>query len=151
MKHSDTKMNSEGFTLIEVIVALAVLTIGVLAVNAMQTASVRGNATSQRLTLATTWGQDITERIISLPYEEFNEAGSPYTMAYFAANWKDDDADGAVDNAEEGADPEGYQIRWDVTDDNPINNAKRVDVTVDYASPGGARSINFTCVKLSKT
>ena len=56
-------MSEKGFSLIEVIIALAVLTIGVLAVNAMQTVSVRGNKLANDITAATTWSADELERI----------------------------------------------------------------------------------------
>ncbi len=169
MKQPVTHTSSEGFTLIEVIIAVAVLTIGVLAANVMQTAAIRGNSTAQRLTAATTWGGDMVERIFSLPYDAgsngtdddgdgqtdeadediFDSANSPYTLASFAANGADDDNDGTVDEADEG-DPDGYQISWTVQDDTPIPNARQITVTVNYAKPGGQNSVTLNCVKISK-
>ncbi|GAB4333781.1 MAG: hypothetical protein Kow0089_02630 [Desulfobulbaceae bacterium] len=169
MKRHSPLSDSKGFTLIEVIIALAVLTIGVLAVNAMQTASVKGNASSQRITQATTWGTDFVEHLAALPYsagtngkdddgdgltdeadeDVFDAAQSPYALAAFANNGLDDDNDGNVDEADEGNPEDGYAIRWTVQDNTPINNARLITVFVDYPSTSG-QPITFTLLKVDK-
>lgn len=170
-------LSDHGFTLIEVLIALAVLTIGVLSVNAMQTASIRGNATASRITTATTVGTDVVERFFSLPYnaatngkdddgdglndepdeDVFNpahaEGANPpgeYTLAFFAANGVDDNGDGVPDDAAEG-DPDGYTISWTVQDNVPVSNSRTLAVSVTYTGPAGPRTISFNCVKVSKT
>jgi type IV pilus modification protein PilV len=65
--------NEAGFTLIEVIVALAILTIGILAVNAMQTAAVRGNMAASDITIASTWAADRVEQIFGMEYDDFED------------------------------------------------------------------------------
>ncbi len=60
----------QGFTLIEALVAIVVLTIGILAVYSMQIASVKGNATASRLTSASSLAADRVERILVLDYED---------------------------------------------------------------------------------
>lgn len=58
--------NNHGFTLIEAIISLAVLSIGILALFAMQTLSIRGNASASRITTLATWGSDeIEQRILT--------------------------------------------------------------------------------------
>ena len=60
-------LNSEsGFTLIEALIALAVLTIGILALNAMQVSAIRGNSTSNSLSVATSVARDGFERLMSV-------------------------------------------------------------------------------------
>jgi len=61
----------DGFTLIEVMIAIAVLTIGILGVMAMQVHSIDGNASAMRRTRALTLSQDAIERIMSAPFSSF--------------------------------------------------------------------------------
>lgn len=57
-----------GFTLIEVIIASALLGLEMLAVTALFTAAVRSNAYAQRLTSASTLGQNALEEAKNTPY-----------------------------------------------------------------------------------
>ena len=42
--------NQEGFTLIEILIAVTIFAIGMLAVGSMQVSGIRGNATAQGIT-----------------------------------------------------------------------------------------------------
>jgi type IV pilus modification protein PilV len=67
-KAANFKGCDDGFTLIEVMIAIAVLTIGILAVIAMQVHSINGNASAMHRTRALTIGQDAMERIMGTPF-----------------------------------------------------------------------------------
>ena len=60
----------KGFTLLEVMLALVVLTVGVFALQKMQIASTEGNASAQWLTSGATWASDRAERLINLAYTD---------------------------------------------------------------------------------
>lgn len=62
--HSD-----QGFALIEVIIATAVLTIGILSLYAMHVASINGNASAMNMTTGTNWASDRIEILLSRPYD----------------------------------------------------------------------------------
>jgi len=62
--------NTQGFTLIEALIAMLVLTIGVLALNTMQTISTKGNTTASKLTVASTLANNSYERLLSMPYSD---------------------------------------------------------------------------------
>ncbi len=64
--------NQDGFTLIEVIIALFVLTIGILGVFAMQGAAINGNSVASQMTQAATLGGDRLETLMTLPYNDIN-------------------------------------------------------------------------------
>ena len=57
--------NENGFTLIEVLVALTIFSIGLLALASMQVTSLRGNANAQVLTSATTLAEGTLEGLLS--------------------------------------------------------------------------------------
>ncbi len=59
---------NKGFTLIEVMVAVAILAIGILAVSSMQMHSVEGNSLAGNTTEAVTVAENELERLIGLPY-----------------------------------------------------------------------------------
>ena len=62
--------NEGGFTLIEVIVAIGILSFGILAVATMQVSAIRGNAVAEWDTEATTWAGDQVENLACLDWDE---------------------------------------------------------------------------------
>lgn len=60
-----------GFTLLEIIITLAIFTIGILGVAAMQLRAIHGNSSGQRLTEASAQAQEIMERILEEPFASY--------------------------------------------------------------------------------
>ena len=56
----------EGFTLLEVIVGISILTVGLLAVASMQASSIRGNSFAGGVTEGATWAADRMEKLVAL-------------------------------------------------------------------------------------
>lgn len=75
------RKREKGFTLIEVMVALFILTIGILAVASMQNSSLLGTARSNAVTLATNVAMDRMERLLCLPFNTWDATG-PYPPTY---------------------------------------------------------------------
>lgn len=61
--------SSKGFTLIELVVALLIFSIGVLGFMKMQGESIRGNAFSQQMSTALSLAQDKAEELVQLDYK----------------------------------------------------------------------------------
>jgi type IV pilus assembly protein PilV len=74
--------NEAGFTLIEVLISLAIFTIGILSVNAMQIASIRGNSVANGLTVASVAASSKIENIMAMPYDELISDSSTTTDGY---------------------------------------------------------------------
>jgi prepilin-type N-terminal cleavage/methylation domain-containing protein len=112
-------MGMQGFTLIEVLIAIAVFSIGILAVAAMQITSVNGNASGRRVTEATALAENRIERLLELSYDhnDLNPALNPHQAT---------------------SDP--YDINWTVTDTDldadGVNDSKTVSVTVNWTYRG---------------
>ncbi len=88
--------NDEGYTLIEILIALAILSVGLLAIATMQISSIRVNDTARRMTRRATMAQDKLEYLMSLGY----------TNAVLTSGAHPDD----------GSAPSGYTVSWTVSD-----------------------------------
>jgi len=74
--------NTDGFTLIEVMLALAILVIGIVGVFSMQLVTVKGNASAISLSRAVLESTAVVERIESLDYDDNElDTGSAVDMA----------------------------------------------------------------------
>ncbi len=107
------KKKEQGFTLVEVMIALSIFSIGILGVAAMQTSSVTGNASAMGYTEGSTWAMDQMESLMNLPYnhDDLDPASSPGSIAS----------------------PDGvYTIGWTVTQPGPVPKTKQVGVTVSW-------------------
>ena len=66
-RHMNTSDNERGFTLLEVLIALLVLSIGLLGLAALQTVGLRSNQMATMRTIATQTAYDITDRMRANP------------------------------------------------------------------------------------
>lgn len=58
----------DGFTLIETLIAIAILTIGIFSLYSMQIAAINGNGHANQLTSSANWASDRIERILGADY-----------------------------------------------------------------------------------
>jgi len=107
-----------GFTLIEVLIAITIFAVGLLAVAAMQNSAILMNSSAGKLTNLSTWGMDKVEELSALPYTDpwLETAGNP----------PGNDSAGNTHQEVSG----GYTISWTVIDDNPLTSTKNISVTV---------------------
>lgn len=110
-----------GFSLIEVVFALTILAVGLMAVAGLVPYSSNKMAASRSLTNASAAGE--------ARLEELKEAG------YASANL----------SAGSHSDTSGrYARTWVVHDNVPVSGSKRVDMTVSWTAPGGDKSITMS-------
>ena len=125
----------EGFTLLEVIVAISILTIGLLAIASMQISAIQGNSLAGSLTKGTSIAQDKIEELLFLPY----------TFTFTHPNLIDNETNGGTHV--EPNPPSGYAIRWDVTDNFPFGNTKSITVTVTWQDKGVWKTTSLSSYK----
>jgi len=114
------KSNNQGFTLIEVIIAVGIFAIGFLALGSMQIKALNSTSNSRRVTEAMVLAEAQAEKLLSLPF-------------YADDNNFDDDGDGTNDNydvmpdlaagghTDNDEDRTGlYTVNWTITDDEPL-------------------------------
>jgi type IV pilus assembly protein PilV len=109
----------QAFTLIEVLIAISIFSIGILAVASMQISAIQANFRASRNTIHLTWAQHKLEELISIPYDEpwLEAAGNP-------------PGTDTANKTHEETTFDGYTISWDIIDDDPVSSAKRITVTV---------------------
>jgi len=121
---SKGKTDERGFSLIEVMIALAIFSIGILGVASMQILSVNYNSHARRTTEGTSLGVERMERLMTLPYA---------------------DADLDPVNNNPHTDTRGiYNITWNVTDNT---DNKRINMTVSWTVRGVTKNILLNYVK----
>lgn len=73
MKHhisAPHNLGNDGFTLIETLIATAILVIGIFSLYLMQTTSVKYNATASGITTSSTWAADRIEQLLALDFDD---------------------------------------------------------------------------------
>ena len=140
---------SYGYTLIEVLIAMAVFAIGILAIFSMQMTATSSNALARGLTENYTVAMDKVEELLALPYDNADLSVATHTAAK-GSDGIDNDGDGEVDADDADGEDNGYiTMSWQVWE-NQIHgmNIKSVRVTVSSAVNGGdQREINIDFYK----
>jgi type IV pilus assembly protein PilV len=142
MKHR--KPSTEcGFTLIEVMIALAIFSIGILAVWALQVTSTKSNTTSRNLSMASVCASDQLERLVKLPYSHANLTAGTHTPSQ-TSDGIDNNFNGLVDEPGENG---PLRVSWAVVDNTPITNTKAITVTVAWNNQLRQRSLSMVSYK----
>lgn len=137
------KLNDRGFTLIEAMVALVVLSIGVMTMYTMQTGAVRGNLRAKQITTATAWAADRMEQISAMDFDDvlLNDEKNDGTNQDVDGNGIDDDDEGVVVDGISNfgldqntvatadftiTDTPGFTMYYNVAVDQPLENMKTI-------------------------
>jgi len=121
-----------GFTLIEVVIAISILAVGLLGVAAMQTSAIRVNSAAGQMTVRMNWAQDKMEELKAPAFSDprLEAAGNPPGVD-------------SAGNSHEQTTSDGYAVRWDITDNTPVPNTKRIVVTIT----GKGKTSRLTCMR----
>jgi type IV pilus assembly protein PilV len=123
----------KAFTLLEVMIAIFILTFGILAIASMQTSSLNGNSVANRLTEGTNWAGNKMEELLTIP-----------------------DTDAGLSNGTHGPETvmsgvNRYDVNWEVIESvdpsNPLTDAKLIIVTVTWQEKGNPKSTRIRCIR----
>ena len=116
--------SENGFTLIETMIAIGILSIGILAVASMQITAFQGNRAARRQTEAVCLAAQRLEALMALPYDDARLAGGVHS--------------------ESGIGPASqYDVEWRIVADTPLPETKAVTITVSWKSRNGTKSATF--------
>ncbi len=145
MRHiSSVTLNDQGgFTLIEVLIAMAIFAIGILGVATMQISSVRGNTSAGNVTANTLVLEDRMESIMSLSYSNPVDLSDGVHTPAQDADGVDNDVDGTTDEAGETG---PITVTYTIDDDTPVVRTKTITYTVTRTHAFGTKWTTFTQV-----
>lgn len=108
---SPVKSRTDGFSLLEVIIAMAILAVGILGLSKMQIAAIKGNHSAMELTTAGTLATDEIEALMVVDYDGLSTDG--------------------------GTKDEGkFTIKWTITPSDPVPNVKKITMVVTWNDRG---------------
>jgi type IV pilus assembly protein PilV len=114
----------EGFTLIEIMIALVVMSIGLTALAAVQISAIRGNAFSKRMTTAVSIADEKIEQLKSSPYANIlSEPSIQITQSNM-----------------------NFTMQVTVTANSPLPNSKKVEVVVTWSEGSKSHSVPITTI-----
>jgi type IV pilus modification protein PilV len=110
----DKENNNQGFSLIEVLIAMAIFSIGIMAIAALQITSINSNSSARKITDVTYYAENQIETLMSLPWADADLTAGTHTEAT----------------------ADGYTIEWIVTDSdldaNGDADSKIIDLAVSH-------------------
>ena len=125
--NNKTLGNQKGFTMIEILIAITIFAVGMLAVASMQVSGIHGNATANGLTGASAWAADRLEALLVRPYDhiDLDPAGNPHS----------------------GGTQGRYTISWNIIENGMMPNTKTIMVNVSYNDRGKPKNVSLTYYK----
>ena len=147
----------EGYSLVEVLIAITVLAFGLMAVATMQVTAIKTNATASGISQGLTLGQTKVEELMNLSYDhsDLNDDGGG-TNNGTGQDLDDDGVDDDGDNfglddttGADGSEANGsrYTIYWNIAVDEPVTNSKTIRVIVTWTERGRDKRIALDFIK----
>ena len=113
--------NDKGYTLIEILIAIAILAVGMLAIATMQISSIRVNDTARKMTRRATMAQDRLEYLMSLGYTNAVLTSGSHT---------------------DGSAPSGYTISWTVSTGGTLPPSTKL-IRMNVSQGGKTTSMSY--------
>ena len=124
--------NQSGFTLLEVLIAISILTVGLLGVAQMQIMGIKGNYFSGNTTTVLALAEEKMEDLLGKSYSDAE-----------LTNGNHPDTNNPID--ETGQAGGTYSRMWIVTDNTPITDTKTVMVNVSWDN--ASHQVSLSCIK----
>lgn len=139
-KTQNSLNNQDGFTLVEILVAMTLMVIGLFAVIGMQAVAMQSNSIANQLSVATSLASEALEDISS---SSFESNGTALTNGTVTLRFNQDDTYGTYTYQSAGV----YTITCSPTLNAPISGIAQLDVTVTYKYKGNTKSVTISGFK----
>lgn len=149
------KWKNDGYTLVEVLVALGILGFGLLAVATMQVTAIKANARASGMSQGVTLAQGKAEDLMNLSYNALIDTTGDGTDEDdgFGLNNTVDLLDECNDPVSDGFWPNpwdctaAYRLFWNIAVDKPAVDSKIIRVIVIWTERGKDKRISLDFVK----
>jgi prepilin-type N-terminal cleavage/methylation domain-containing protein len=125
------RYNRQGFTFVEVVISIMVLSLALLAMASMQAIAIRSNAYANQLSQGSAIAEDIVESLMLLPYNH--------------ASFDDTTPEGIFTTYNDPNPPTGHRVQWEV-DIDALGN-KTVNVNVMWQTALGSQTFSLSFFK----
>lgn len=128
--HTLTRDSQKGFTLIEIMIAIVMISIGLMAVAKFQLTALHADKLAREQTEAAMWASNQAEVLIKADFDDdtLDPDNSPHSMDPVGENGK-------------------YRVTWDVATAQSDENVKVIQIFVAWDSSGKEKKMNFAYVK----
>ena len=137
------KPNERGFSIIEVMIAISILSIGILALASMQVAAMRGNSFAGGVTEGSTWALDQIEKLMSLPWTDASLLDADLDGAGGLDNIGFDSDPGTQADADFRVTQGKFSIHWNVANNVVTDNTRTVNVIVAWTDHDVQKSVSI--------
>jgi prepilin-type N-terminal cleavage/methylation domain-containing protein len=140
------RKQQEGYTLVEILIAIAILAFGLLAVATMQVTAIKTNAIASGISQGLTLGQTKVEELMNLSYTHLDLKDLDGDGEDDGKNFGLDDTGGDSDHSTPGTDGP-YTVYWNVAINVPVTDSKTIRVIVTWTERGRDKRIALDFVK----
>ncbi|MDY0220204.1 MAG: prepilin-type N-terminal cleavage/methylation domain-containing protein [Desulfobacterium sp.] len=143
----NTRQN--GFTLIEVLLAILLLAFGILSVGVMQNSSIQGNKAANNLTEAATWSSDKLEALMARPFADLIDHNADGMAGINNIGVDDGTPDPDPPPADGQPKDHGiFTVVWNVVDNYPVFGTKTIRVIVQRRDRGVLKTISMDFTRM---
>jgi len=143
--------NQAGMSLVECLVAVALLAIGLIPTAYIQSTGTRSGVASYQMLAASALAVELTDKVLNIPYADTrltSTGGSYIAPDATLSNANPLAANGTtLSNCSQC----GYTRAWKITPNTPIANAKQIDVQVTWNEYGINRTYTLSVIKAVDT
>jgi Tfp pilus assembly protein PilV len=126
----------------ELMIALMILSIGVLGIWSMQIAAIKGNFVSRKLTEGVVAGSDQLEKLMLMEYGGGDLAYDSTIHTPLAY-----DAGGNVVSWQTSSTDDEYSVQMTISEDTPVDNIKKIDVAISWERAGETKGLTYVYYK----
>lgn len=142
-------MNQKGFSLIEILIAMVILSVGLLSLFMLQSAAVKGNQRSSLLSERVTVATKHLEFLLILPFDDtrlsdddqVSDDAFDHTPE---TDGTDNNGDGTIDDDLDD-DESNYTVQWNVED--ITSDQKSITLSVTGSSLGQDRTVTLSTIR----